>query len=113
MIVDALVKANDYLEISSHIHDPSQYWKVLNTIYQSSHAHVILFLYSLFTVFLLSFKMQLDDSVVKTIETASDQELKESRDLILRIRRRNLYQVLTFFLHYSFCTSMLHKGKAP
>ncbi|XP_022928109.1 deoxynucleoside triphosphate triphosphohydrolase SAMHD1 homolog [Cucurbita moschata] len=61
MLVDALLKANDYLEISSHIHDPSQYWK-------------------------------LDDSVVKTIETASDQELKESRDLILQIRRRNLYQ---------------------
>lgn len=28
MIVDALVKANDYLEISSHIHEPSEYWKV-------------------------------------------------------------------------------------
>uniref|UniRef100_A0A9I9CXZ1 HD domain-containing protein n=1 Tax=Cucumis melo TaxID=3656 RepID=A0A9I9CXZ1_CUCME len=61
MIVDALLKANDYLQLSSYIHDPSQYWK-------------------------------LDDSIVKTIETASDKELKESRDLILRIRRRNLYQ---------------------
>lgn len=40
MLVDALLKANDYLEISSHIHDPSQYWKVLNTIYQISHAPV-------------------------------------------------------------------------
>lgn len=28
MIVDALVKANDYLHISSHIEHPSQYWKV-------------------------------------------------------------------------------------
>lgn len=28
MIVDALVHANSYLEISSSIHDPSQYWKV-------------------------------------------------------------------------------------
>lgn len=28
-MVDALVKANDYLDIASHIEDPSQYWKVL------------------------------------------------------------------------------------
>lgn len=37
--------------------------------------------------------MQLDDSIIKTIETAPNEELKEARDLILRIRRRNLYQV--------------------
>ncbi|KAL6520291.1 hypothetical protein OROMI_032471 [Orobanche minor] len=61
MLVDALVSANNYLEIASHIQDPSQYWK-------------------------------LDDTIIKTIETAPDQELKESRDLILRIRRRDLYQ---------------------
>uniref|UniRef100_M0ZIA0 Metal-dependent phosphohydrolase HD domain-containing protein n=1 Tax=Solanum tuberosum TaxID=4113 RepID=M0ZIA0_SOLTU len=61
MIVDALVKANDYLHISSHIEHPSQYWK-------------------------------LDDTILKTIETAPDPELKESRDLILRVRRRDLYQ---------------------
>lgn len=61
MVTDALVKANDYLEISSAIQDPSEYWK-------------------------------LDDTIIKTIETAPDQELRESRDLILRIRRRNLYQ---------------------
>nr|ACZ74676.1 putative metal-dependent phosphohydrolase [Phaseolus vulgaris] len=61
MIVDALVHANSYLEISSSIHDPSQYWK-------------------------------LDDTIVKTIETSPSQELKEARELILRIRRRNLYQ---------------------
>ncbi|KAI3474878.1 hypothetical protein Pfo_030189 [Paulownia fortunei] len=61
MVVDALVSANNYLEIASHIQDPSQYWK-------------------------------LDDTIIKTIETAPDQELKESRDLILRIRRRDLYQ---------------------
>ncbi|KAL9323330.1 hypothetical protein ACSQ67_008187 [Phaseolus vulgaris] len=30
MIVDALVHANSYLEISSSIHDPSQYWKFCN-----------------------------------------------------------------------------------
>ncbi|XP_057769365.1 uncharacterized protein LOC130989400 isoform X2 [Salvia miltiorrhiza] len=61
MVVDALVSANSYLQIASHIQDPSQYWK-------------------------------LDDTIIKTIETAPDQELKESRDLILRIRRRDLYQ---------------------
>ncbi|XP_057984214.1 uncharacterized protein LOC131168637 [Malania oleifera] len=61
MVVDALCKANDYLQISSHIHDPSEYWK-------------------------------LDDSILKAIETAQDPELKESRDLIRRIRRRDLYQ---------------------
>ncbi|KAK4782022.1 hypothetical protein SAY86_016124 [Trapa natans] len=61
MVVDALVKANDYLKISSYIHDPREYWK-------------------------------LDDTIIKTIETSPDQALKESRDLIQRIRRRNLYQ---------------------
>ncbi|XP_041004603.1 deoxynucleoside triphosphate triphosphohydrolase SAMHD1 homolog isoform X1 [Juglans microcarpa x Juglans regia] len=61
MVTDALLKANDYLEISSYTQDPSEYWK-------------------------------LDDTILKTIETAPNQELKESRDLILRIRSRNLYQ---------------------
>ncbi|KAF5479574.1 hypothetical protein F2P56_000383 [Juglans regia] len=37
-------------------------------------------------------KVKLDDTILKTIETAPNQELKESRDLILRIRSRNLYQ---------------------
>ncbi|XP_065878833.1 uncharacterized protein [Euphorbia lathyris] len=61
MIVDALLKANDYLGISSYAQDPSEYWK-------------------------------LDDTVIKIIETAPDEQLRESRDLILRIRRRDLYQ---------------------
>ncbi|XP_058180376.1 uncharacterized protein LOC131298892 [Rhododendron vialii] len=61
MVVDALLKANDYLDIASHVLDPSEYWK-------------------------------LDDTILKTIETAPDQELSEARDLILRIRRRDLYQ---------------------
>lgn len=47
--------------------------------------------------------MQLDDTIIKTIETAPNQELKESRDLILRIRSRNLYQVLKL-VGNSFCT---------
>ncbi|KAJ0113108.1 hypothetical protein Patl1_02729 [Pistacia atlantica] len=61
MIVDALLKANSFLEISSAVEDPCDYWK-------------------------------LDDTIIKSIEIAPDQELKESKDLILRIRRRNLYQ---------------------
>lgn len=48
--------------------------------------------------------MQLDDTIMKTIETAPNPELKESRDLILRIRRRNLYQVLELADDF-FCTS--------
>lgn len=38
--------------------------------------------------------MQLDDTIVKRIETTMDQEVNESRDLIRRIRRRDLYRVL-------------------
>ncbi|KAK9276157.1 hypothetical protein L1049_005688 [Liquidambar formosana] len=66
MFVDALLKANDYLDILSYVRDPAEYWK-------------------------------LDDSIVKTIETAPKQELKESRDLIMRIRRRDLYQFCNEF----------------
>jgi len=29
MVVDALVQANDYLQISSSIQDPGEYWKVI------------------------------------------------------------------------------------
>ncbi|CAK8533627.1 unnamed protein product [Lathyrus sativus] len=61
MVVDALVQANAYLQISDTIQDPAEYWK-------------------------------LDDSIIKTIETSPLEELKEARELILRIRRRNLYQ---------------------
>lgn len=61
MLVEALIKADSYLKISSHILTPAEYWK-------------------------------LDDTILKTIETAPDEELKESRNLILRIRRRDLYQ---------------------
>ncbi|XP_048498926.1 uncharacterized protein LOC104907653 isoform X2 [Beta vulgaris subsp. vulgaris] len=66
MIADALVKANSYLEISSCIQEPSEYWK-------------------------------LDDTIIKTIETAPDPELKEAKDLIRRIRRRDLYQFCNEF----------------
>lgn len=33
MVVDALVKANGFLGISSSIDEPSDYWKVLKAVY--------------------------------------------------------------------------------
>ncbi|TKY69852.1 Deoxynucleoside triphosphate triphosphohydrolase SAMHD1-like [Spatholobus suberectus] len=66
MVIDALVKANPFLHIASSIRQPSDFWK-------------------------------LDDSILKTIESSSQQELKESRDLIQRIRRRDLYQFCNEF----------------
>jgi hypothetical protein len=36
--------------------------------------------------------MQLDDTILKTIEIAPDPELAEAKELILRVRRRQLYQ---------------------
>ena len=38
-------------------------------------------------------QLQLDDSILKVIESSSMPELKEARDLVLRIRRRDLYRV--------------------
>ncbi|TYH66714.1 hypothetical protein ES332_D06G141700v1 [Gossypium tomentosum] len=43
---------------------------------------------------------KLDDTIIKTIETTPDEELRESRDLILHIRRRNLYQVENFIFEF-------------
>ncbi|KZV24752.1 hypothetical protein F511_29804 [Dorcoceras hygrometricum] len=40
---------------------------------------------------------KLDDSILKTIETSSCQDLEESRDLVLRIRRRDLYRFCNEF----------------
>lgn len=51
-------------------------------------------------------KMQLDDTIIKTIETTPNQELKEARELILRIRRRKLYQACLNLLFY--CDYWLH-----
>ncbi|KAJ8773800.1 hypothetical protein K2173_008263 [Erythroxylum novogranatense] len=66
MVVDALAKANDKLQISSLIDEPDQFWTI-------------------------------DDSILKIIEISKDPELKEARDLILRIRRRDLYQYCNEF----------------
>ncbi|KAK4763924.1 hypothetical protein SAY87_013362 [Trapa incisa] len=40
---------------------------------------------------------KLDDSIVRTIETTTDQEVKEASDLIRRIRRRDLYRFCNEF----------------
>lgn len=48
-------------------------------------------------IFELDKFLQIDDSIMKIIETSSAPELKESRDLILRIRRRDLYQFCNEF----------------
>ncbi|CAL0312970.1 unnamed protein product [Lupinus luteus] len=66
MVIEAMLKANPHLDIKSLIHQPSEFWK-------------------------------LDDSLLKKIETSSGQELKESRDLIRRIRRRDIYQFCNEF----------------
>ncbi|KAL5570433.1 hypothetical protein UlMin_027008 [Ulmus minor] len=40
---------------------------------------------------------KLDDTILKTIETSTEKELSEARNLILRIRRRDLYQFYNEF----------------
>jgi len=44
--------------------------------------------------------MQLDDTILKTIEIAPDPELAEAKELILRVRRRQLYQVYKIFTQF-------------
>ncbi|XP_057541764.1 uncharacterized protein LOC130820418 isoform X1 [Amaranthus tricolor] len=67
MVVDALLKANDHLQIISKVMDPAEFWK-------------------------------LDDTIIKRIEISNGPELKEARDLILKIRRRELYQYCNEFI---------------
>lgn len=57
---------------------------------------------------------QLDDTVVKSIETSDKKQLKESRDILLRIRRRDLYRVcnishflLNMVLRFCICTKQV------
>lgn len=53
MLTDALVKANNYLEISSCIQDPSEYWKVVNLVSEALLVMPQLFIeyYKLFLTF--------------------------------------------------------------
>lgn len=45
---------------------------------------------------------QLDDTILKTIEFANSKKLKESKEIIQRIRRRDLYQVTIYLCIQSF-----------
>jgi deoxynucleoside triphosphate triphosphohydrolase SAMHD1 len=103
MLVDALVEANDYLGISLHANDPEYFWKVW---YQPLFFYWVLF----FSLSILRvdrckkkilhvdlLKFQLDDTIIKGIETAPNNELKKSKEIIQRIRRRELYKVLHLF----------------
>jgi hypothetical protein len=48
-----------------------------------------------FIVFIvLRLKFQLDDTIIKSIETAPNNELKKAKEIIQRIRRRELYKVV-------------------
>ena len=58
-----------------------------------AHSSLIITYLLMFMVLSIHLQMQLDDSILKTIETSSKPELKEARDLVQRIRRRDLYQV--------------------
>lgn len=55
MVVDALLKANDYLKISSFIQDPSEYWKVSKAAYMNFGVMIILCLYHELLCYLSSF----------------------------------------------------------
>jgi len=44
----------------------------------------------------LRYCVQLDDTILKTIETAEQPELQQAREVVLRMRRRQLYQVHRF-----------------
>ena len=66
MLVEAMLKADPYLEISQKIDDPSDY-------------------------------MYLTDSIIKEIERSKAPELQESRNIIRRIRKRDLYKFSDLF----------------
>jgi hypothetical protein len=55
-------------------------------------------------------RFQLDDTIVKSIETAPNDELKKAKEIIQRIRRRQLYKVAVLSvanLFYYFFLSFL------
>jgi hypothetical protein len=47
-------------------------------------------------------RFQLDDTIVKSIETAPNDELKKAKEIIQRIRRRQLYKVAVLSVAYLF-----------
>ncbi|CAJ1944889.1 unnamed protein product [Sphenostylis stenocarpa] len=46
---------------------------------------------------------------IKTIETSTSQELKEAREFILRIRRRNLYQACNDIREFMIIDKWMHQ----
>jgi hypothetical protein len=52
------------------------------------------FIFIVFQTILHSLKLQLDDTIIKTIKTAPNNELKKAKEIIQRIRRRELYKVV-------------------
>lgn len=93
MIVDAMVKANDYLGISTNIDDPAEYWKVHSFLRRQNPSLCTTSTLAFFLNNSCDLQLQLDDTILKTIEIAPDSELAEAKELILRVRRRQLYQV--------------------
>lgn len=63
MIIDCFEMAEEVLQISAMVDQPSRY-------------------------------LYLTDSILEEIERSSDERLRKSRDLILRIRRRDLYRLV-------------------
>ena len=60
--------------------------------------------------FLELWNFQLDDTIVKSIETAPNDELKKAKEIIQRIRRRELYKVAVLsvgILFYYFVSPFL------
>lgn len=125
MLVDAFLMANDYLKLTSYIEGPSKFWKVcvneLREVFWRNPILISIYLEKLFSSAHLAISkwlvhierftktwmwyhkglwwgFQLDDTILKTIETAEQPELQEAREVVLRMRRRQLYQVHPSFL---------------
>jgi deoxynucleoside triphosphate triphosphohydrolase SAMHD1 len=108
MLVDALVKAENYLKISSYPLDPAEYWKVCYLCFSHLKSNIME------SILMACEFYQLDDTVIKSIETSHKKQLKESRDILMRIRRRDLYRVCNFshlsvnlVLRFRICTQVL------
>ncbi|AQK89787.1 HD domain-containing metal-dependent phosphohydrolase family protein [Zea mays] len=65
-----------------------QYWRR----FLEGLVSVIVIAAIIFQPILHPLKLQLDDTIIKTIETAPNNELKKAKEIIQRIRRRELYK---------------------
>lgn len=98
-----MVKANDYLGISTNIDDPAEYWKVHSFLRRQNPSLCTTSTLAFFLNNSCDLQLQLDDTILKTIEIAPDSELAEAKELILRVRRRQLYQVIIHNLFPTIC----------